>query len=214
MRKTVLSLCAVLLTIFSFNSCAKNSEKQTTPVVNKTLVNEVVQLESDRKAQKAAYNFLSAQEKYYLWKTQIEYCLSKGLPALQASQLQKIKDYLKPELFEVSDSASRQGISLLIGNAVASTDISLLASIVAEIHTAKFYDNYFQSVTFSARTAASSQKTASVDIVTDCGCSISSDYCGNTGVGYHCVTNVYNCLRQPNGCGSFWVFPCDGDCTL
>jgi hypothetical protein len=43
----------------------------------------------------------------------------------------------------------------------------------------------------------------------NCTCSTQSDWCW---WGWRCVDTGLQCIRQASGCGTLWIFPCNGLC--
>lgn len=210
---------SILMLWLLFSSCSKNNlaSTKTQKSINRDLVSEIEELNSDP-AKKIALNLLNENEKSLLWKEQISFYISSDLNQTQKNHLQKLLNFISSKIFipeyKISDLESFSKPWEEVGRLIF--PIALLNEIVSKVHTMQYVIDFVTQLnTREAKGLKSmpnlkeTSQIAATNLVSSCGCSQRSDYCG---LYEQCTTPVSPCTAKSLGCGFLGFYTCNGAC--
>ena len=206
--------------VLLLTSCKKEDSKPEIQV-NKVLLNEIENLETNTAAQKLAFKDLSSIEKYQLWKNQIAYYKSQKLNKDQIKQLDILLNFLSPEIFtEGYDKSKLAKFEInFVPEALKSFDKLLLFKIITEIHSNEYVSNFIQSISTNQLVNTNDNVIRTFTLgppakLPACYCAMNSpiDYCSSGFVNYS-VCSISTCSDPSTyGCGLFFAWSCNGLC--
>lgn len=158
-------------------------------------------------SKRAVFRALSAEAKSELWKIHMNLYLAEH-PNLTEDQRNVILDAIAlvaPQLYEVSKDNPEwlanvhAPLQSLRKRASEVFSPSVAAEIFARLGKADHFNPTKQNVL----------RIRALVTQGECDCSMGSDWCPGD---YVCVDE--DCQRTSSGCGSLWLYPCDGICRL
>ena len=206
------NLLLVMAFSFSFFSCVKTLQTQS-EIDEDALI--AVMSFNDVSQMKNAYELLKPIEKLELWSRHIRFFIqSRDLTEEQKVFVLKFKeDWLKKELFENNSPSLnnfnsalpkiKQNAQSILGVPDA---YALLIDLQAYSH---FYRKNIISENYTSNFPVNSLKVKdNTDQGSSCSCSTEDSYC-NAG-----TCRNRGCASSKRGCGTLFLYPCDGICYL
>lgn len=157
---------------------------------------------------KAIFIKLSADQKANIWSERLQEIVDNmTLNKKQHSLLGEIIKKLTPAVFDKnagSDVINDRTLKSVFGETLAANIFSSL-SPVQDVK-----ENQTKSIVYEMNQILRNDEVSVSSMPPDCGCSSSSDYCG---LGHDCATGYpHSCFDSEAGCGTFWMYSCDGLC--
>lgn len=218
MKKTI--FYPLFMFVMFFMSCKKEDIKPDS-AYNSDLLNEVEKLETNSAAQKLAFKDLTPNEKYQLWKNQIEYYKLQKFNSEQIHQLDILLDFLNPEIFTIGYDKSKLARFEIqfVPQALKSFNKLVLFKIMTEIHSNEYVTNFTQSISSNQLLNNNDNVIKSFTLGTPpklpaCYCAMNSpiDYCSSGLVNYY-ACSISTCSDPSTyGCGLFFAWSCNGLC--
>lgn len=153
---------------------------------------------------KAIFRKLTPKQKANVWSDRLRKVPGNILlTKKQHALLGKIIKNLSPAVFDKNadrDFISDKTLKSVFGETKAGNIFASLRPVQ------EMRESQLRSILYGMNRVVSSYE---VGILQTCSCSQSSDYCG---LDHECTTNPSNRCSTSDGCGTFWLYDCDGVC--
>jgi hypothetical protein len=209
MKKTILNLIPMLLSVLLIWSCKKEM-----PVVHQKMdLNQSLVAMQKPETQRIAFETMTSSERLSLWQNHVTWAKTNlTLTAVQREKLNELDAFLTAAFFETENNSD----AFVIWKATASEVFSPKQIYLLFHQPFAFSKDFFTNSDPLSGIVDGGSGSSGGGGKAGCGCSREDSYCGifNTpGVGYF-TCDVKDCTKAQKGCGWLWNKECNGLCEF